>query len=230
MTNQPPNPPEGTPPPEGQQPPYPVPEHGTGPQYPGQPYPGQPYPGQPYPGQPYPGQPYPGQPYPGQPYPGQPQPGQPYPGQPYPGQPYAAQPYPGQSPAQPRNGAGIAALVLGILAVLSVWTIVGGILLGAVAIILGIVGRSLYKKQQATNGGMSLAGILLGLAGLIISIVLIVVGVGLFNKVGGRDFVDCLRDAGNNRAAQQRCEDEFQSNIEDKFSVTFEAPNVVPPR
>ncbi|MBP1161778.1 DUF4190 domain-containing protein [Rhodococcus sp. PvR099] len=207
---QPPNPQEGTPPPEGQ-PPYPGPPQGGGPQYPGQPS-------------------YPGQPYPGQPYPGQPYPGQPYPGQPYPGQPYAAQPYP-PPPAQPRNGAGITALVLGIFSVLSVWTIVGGILLGAVAIIVGLVGRSLYKKRQATNGGVSLAGILLGLAGLVISIVLVVIGVGLFNHVGGRDFVDCMRDAGNNRAAQQRCEDEFRSNLEDRFSVTFEAPmTMVPPR
>ncbi|AQA23014.1 hypothetical protein BTZ20_0378 [Rhodococcus sp. MTM3W5.2] len=113
---------------------------------------------------------------------------------------------------------------------LTVWTIIGGILLGAVAIIVGLVGRSLYKKGQATNGGVSLAGILLGLAGLIISIVLVVVGIGLFHKVGGQDFVDCLRDAGSNRAAQQRCEDEFESNIEDRFSVTFEAPPMVPPR
>ncbi|MGW6374689.1 DUF4190 domain-containing protein [Rhodococcus sp. NPDC055112] len=207
---QPPNPPEGTPPPEGQQPPYPGQPQGGSPQYPGQPYPGQPYPGQPQGGGPQ-------------------YPGQPYPGQPYPGQPYAAQPYP-QPPAQPRNGAGITALILGILSVLTVWTIVGGILLGAVAIIVGLVGRSLYKKRQATNGGVSLAGILLGLAGLIISIVLVVVGIGLFHKVGGQDFVDCLREAGNNRAAQQRCEDEFESNIEDQFSVTFEAPPAVPTR
>ncbi|WP_027502629.1 hypothetical protein [Rhodococcus sp. UNC363MFTsu5.1] len=214
MTNQPPNPPEGTPPPEdqqpeGRQPPYPGPPQGAGPQYPGQ-------------------QPYPGQPYQGQPYPGQQYQGQPYPGQQYPGQPYAAQPYPGQPPAQPRNGAGITALVLGIFSVLTVWTIVGGILLGAVAIIVGLVGRSLYKKRQATNGGVSLAGILLGLAGLIISIVLVVVGIGLFNKLGGRDFAECMADAGNNRAAQQRCEDEFRSNLEDKFSVTFEAPTMAP--
>ncbi|TJZ80334.1 DUF4190 domain-containing protein [Rhodococcus oryzae] len=210
MTNQPPN---GTPPPDDQQPPNPP--EGTPPPDDRQP--------------PYPGQPYQGQPYPGQPYPGQPYQGQPYPGQPYPGQPYAAQPYP-QPPAQPRNGAGITALVLGIFSVLTVWTIIGGILLGAVAIIVGLVGRSLYKKRQATNGGVALTGILLGLAGLIISIVLVVVGIGLFHKVGGQDFVDCLREAGNNRAAQQRCEDEFESNIEDRFSVTFEAPTMVPPR
>ncbi|MFD4180435.1 DUF4190 domain-containing protein [Rhodococcus sp. NPDC058514] len=172
--------------------------------------------------------PNPQSPYGGPPQYGQQQYGQPqYPGQQYPGQQYPSYAAP---PQAPRNGAGIAALVLGIFSVLSVWTIIGGILLGVVAIIVGIVGRSLYKKQQATNGGMSLAGILLGLAGLIISIVLIVVGVGLFNKVGGKDFAECLVDAGSNTAAQQRCEDEFRSNIEDKFSVTFDQPTVAPPR
>ncbi|MFE3289529.1 DUF4190 domain-containing protein [Rhodococcus sp. NPDC059234] len=224
-----PNPPEGQPPhgqqypqfgqpehPGGQQPPYPGGEQYPGgqPQYPGgqQPqYPG----GQP----PYPG----GQPqYPG----GQPQypSGQQYPG----GQQYAAQPYPGAAPISPRNGAGIAALILGILGVVTVWTIIGGFVFGVLAVILGVIGRSQFKKQTATNGGMSLAGILLGIAAVIITIVLIVVGIGFFAHIGGRDYLDCVRDAGNNRAELQRCEDEFRQNIEDRYSVTLEVPTSIP--
>lgn len=159
---------------------------------------------------------------------------QPYPGgqygQPYPGaqQPYGQQPYQGgygtpppQQPASPSNGAGIAALILGIIGILTVWTIIGGIVFGVLAVILGFIGRSLVKKQRATNGGMSLAGIILGILAVIISIVLVVVGVGIFNKVGGRDLVDCLRDAGNDSAAVQRCQDEFRENVENQFSVTL---------
>ncbi|MFD4295352.1 DUF4190 domain-containing protein [Rhodococcus sp. NPDC058532] len=198
MTNQPPNP-DGTP--EGQPPQYGPP--GSGAAYPG----GQPqYPG----GQPYPGPPpqY-GQPYPGQPYPG----GQVPPGG-YPPGGYQPQP-------SPRNGAGIAALILGVLAVLGVWTIVGGIVLGVLAVILGFVGRSQFKKRRATNGGMSLAGIILGALAVIVSIVLVVVGVGIFNKVGGRDLVDCLRDAGTDSAAIERCQDEFRQNVENQLSITL---------
>ncbi|MFC4604050.1 DUF4190 domain-containing protein [Rhodococcus kronopolitis] len=235
---QPPQPPNGPQP--GDEPPsadQPGSQPGGQPNYPQYqpPYPGPPQPpGQQYPGQPpqYPGQPYPGQPQQsGQPYPGQQQqPGQ-YPGPSYPPQPYPAQPYPAQPGAQaPQNGAGIAALIVGILALVTSWTVVGGVVLGILAVILGFVGRSQVRKQRATNGGMSLAGILLGVLAVIVSIVLVVVGVGLFNKVGGRDFVDCMRDAGSSERAQQRCVDEFQQNVEDRFSVTLETPPVVPPR
>ena len=112
-------------------------------------------------------------------------------------------------------------MILGVLGILGVWTIVGGIVLGVLAIILGFIGRSQFKKQRATNGGMSLAGIILGALAVVIAIVLVVVGVGIFNKVGGRDFADCVRDAGNNRAAQQQCEDEFRQNLENQFSITL---------
>ncbi|MFF0815289.1 DUF4190 domain-containing protein [Rhodococcus sp. NPDC003318] len=146
---------------------------------------------------------------------------QPYPGQqyPYPGAPQ----YPGGYPpaAPPSNGVGIAALILGVLGLLAVWTIVGGIVLGVLAVILGIMGRSRYRKRLATNGGVSLAGIILGVLAVVVSVVLVVVGIGIFNTIGGRDFVDCLRDAGNDSAAVQRCEDEFRQNVENQFSITL---------
>jgi hypothetical protein len=41
---------------------------------------------------------------------------------------------------RPRNGFGVAALVLGILALLLSWTIIGGVLLGALALIFGVLG------------------------------------------------------------------------------------------
>ncbi len=46
----------------------------------------------------------------------------------------------GYPPPPPRNGVGIAALVLGIVAFLSSWTVIGGILFGLLAIILGSSG------------------------------------------------------------------------------------------
>ena len=183
--------PDGTP--EGQPPQYGPP--GSGPGQPGQQYPGAQQYGQQYPG--------------GYPPPGYPQGG------------YAQGGYSPQPSSSPRNGAGIAALILGILALLTVWTIIGGVVFGILAIILGIVGRSHFKKQRATNGGMSVAGIVLGVLALIGAIGLAVLGVGLFTMIGGRDFVDCVRDAGNDSAAVQRCEDEFRQNVEDQLSITL---------
>ncbi|MET0797839.1 MAG: DUF4190 domain-containing protein, partial [Rhodococcus sp. (in: high G+C Gram-positive bacteria)] len=47
-----------------------------------------------------------------------------------------------QQPVAPKNTIGTVALVLAILGVLFSWTIVGGIVLGLIAIVLGFIGRS----------------------------------------------------------------------------------------
>lgn len=54
---------------------------------------------------------------------------------------------------------GIAALVLGIVGVVTCCTLVPGIL----AIIFGIIGRKRAQVGEATNGGMALAGLILGI-------------------------------------------------------------------
>ncbi|MFI6513330.1 DUF4190 domain-containing protein [Streptosporangium sp. NPDC050855] len=68
-----------------------------------------------------------------------------------------------------RNGLGIAALVLGIIGVLSgliplLFFIAG--LLGLLAVIFGFVGRARAGKGGASNGGVALAGAILGLLSL----------------------------------------------------------------
>ncbi|HWU07845.1 MAG TPA: DUF4190 domain-containing protein [Streptomyces sp.] len=87
----------------------------------------------------------------------------------YPGYPG----YGGQQPwgPAPANGLGIAAMVLGIIAVVGfcMWGI--GIILGILALIFGIIGRGRAKRGEATNGGMALAGIILGSVSIVISAV-----------------------------------------------------------
>ncbi|MGB7238735.1 MAG: DUF4190 domain-containing protein [Rhodococcus sp. (in: high G+C Gram-positive bacteria)] len=130
---------------------------------------------------------------------------------------------PGQyPPAAPKNTLGIIALVLAILGILTSWTIVGGVVLGLLAIVLGIMGRSNYKKGTATNGTVSLMSIILGVLAILLSIALIVFGVGLFNSIGGKDYLDCINDAGNSQSARDDCNREFQQNVEDRYGVTIE--------
>ncbi|KZF10131.1 hypothetical protein A2J03_01555 [Rhodococcus sp. EPR-157] len=114
------------------------------------------------------------------------------------------------------------ALVLAILGILTSWTIVGGVVLGLLAIVLGIMGRSNYKKGTATNGTVSLMSIILGVLAILLSIALIVFGVGLFNSIGGKDYLDCINDAGNSQSARDDCNREFQQNVEDRYGVTIE--------
>jgi hypothetical protein len=85
----------------------------------------------------------------------------------YPGYPgYAGQPAWGPAPS---NGLGVAALVLGIIGVAGfcMWGL--GVILGILALIFGIIGRSRAGRGEATNGGMALAGIILGSIAIVIS-------------------------------------------------------------
>ncbi|MCW2743752.1 MAG: hypothetical protein JWM48_302 [Mycobacterium sp.] len=162
----------------------------------------------------------------GQPQPpqyGQPQGfGQPggYPQQPdYPQQPgYPPQGYPQQGYGYgqpPRNGFGIAALVLGILALIFCWTIVGGILFGILAIIFGILGRGRARRGEASNGGLALAGLITGAVGLVLAVVFAVVGVGLVASHSSdlSNFQQCLSSAGQDKQAQNSCGQQFGSAI-----------------
>ncbi|MEU0148330.1 DUF4190 domain-containing protein [Streptomyces sp. NPDC006288] len=85
----------------------------------------------------------------------------------YPGYPgYTAQQSWGPAPA---NGLGTAAMVLGIIAVVGfcMWGL--GIILGILALIFGIIGRGRARRGEATNGGMALAGIILGSISIVVS-------------------------------------------------------------
>jgi Domain of unknown function (DUF4190) len=168
---------------------------------------------------------------PGPPPPGPPQPPQygAYPGS-YPPPPYGAYPggYPpppqqpyagyGPPPTGPKNGLGIASLVIAIIALLSVF---GGIVLGVVAVILGFLGWHRAKRGEATNGGMAVAGIVLGVLSIIEAVVLIGLAVWGFGEAGGTDYLDCLSRADNDEQAIQQCAEQFQDRVEDEFSVTL---------
>uniref|UniRef100_A0AAU3GS34 DUF4190 domain-containing protein n=1 Tax=Streptomyces sp. NBC_01401 TaxID=2903854 RepID=A0AAU3GS34_9ACTN len=87
----------------------------------------------------------------------------------YPGYPG----YGGQQPwgPAPANGLGIAAMVLGIIAVAGFCMWGFGIILGILALIFGIVGRGRARRGEATNPGMALSGIILGSISIVISAV-----------------------------------------------------------
>ncbi|MFD7440676.1 DUF4190 domain-containing protein [Streptomyces sp. NPDC059909] len=80
--------------------------------------------------------------------------------------------YPGYSGSwtmgtQPQNGMGTAAMVLGILAVcLFCMYGIPSLILGALALIFGIIGRKRYQRGEANNKGQALAGIILGSVGI----------------------------------------------------------------
>ena len=102
--------------------------------------------------------------------------GAPHPGPVYPYQPGEPPPYyaPPQ-PVTPKNGLGIAALVLAVVGLLSVATVFAPIILGVIAVVIGAVGRGRAKRGIANNGGIAIAGIVLGGLAIVVGLAFIAI-------------------------------------------------------
>jgi hypothetical protein len=61
----------------------------------------------------------------------------------------------------------------------------------------------------------------LGFLAIIVSLIFIPIWIGVFEEVGGTDYVDCLSKAGNDEQAMQQCADQFRDRLENEFSVTI---------
>ena len=132
-----------------------------------------------------------------------------YPPGPYPGNyPPPPMPYGDYPPMVIRNGLGVAALIVGIVALVGSFTVVGGVLLGIVAVVLGLVGRARARRGEATNGGVALAGIIVGAIAIIAGLAFIQIWVTVFNQVGAGDYFDCIQQAGQDRDKVQQCADQ----------------------
>jgi Domain of unknown function (DUF4190) len=125
----------------------------------------------------------------------------------YPQGPYlpAPQPYWGYRPfpVAPQNGLGVASLVVGIVALLATVTVVGGVILGFLAVIMGGAARAKVRRGQATNGGVAAAGIVLGVLAAVIPTVLVVwltFGTDAFNE----DYQHCIGYHPNDEQACER--------------------------
>ncbi|WP_371523090.1 DUF4190 domain-containing protein [Kitasatospora sp. NBC_01300] len=117
---------------------------------------------------------------------------------------------------QPRNGLGTAAMVLGIvggvlsLAVIFFWL---SWLPALLAVIFGVIGLGYVRKGLATNRAMALAGVILGVSGLLVSVgagVFVVTRVQAANEErraeenAARARADAATQADNERAARER--------------------------
>jgi hypothetical protein len=130
------------------------------------------------------------------------------------GQPaYGGYPAP---PTQPRNGLGTAALVLGIIGLLTSILFFGGVF-GLIAIVLGIVALGRVRRGEATNRGASIAGIVLGVLSLVIPVVLIVAGASFYSshKSDVQQLQDCLKKATSSQQ-QQDCQTRFNDSVNKK--------------
>ncbi|MET3987461.1 DUF4190 domain-containing protein [Streptomyces sp. PvR034] len=100
----------------------------------------------------------------------------------YPGYPG----YPGGY-AAPRNGFGVTALVLGILSVVGCITSVFAVVMGVIAVVFGVLGRQRATRGEANNAGMALAGMILGIVGIVLGGLMLAAVVTDFMDENARD-------------------------------------------
>jgi membrane-bound ClpP family serine protease len=113
----------------------------------------------------------------------------------------------------PRNGLGLSALILGVIAILTCWIVIGG-LFGLIAIVLGVLGASRARRGRATNRGVAIAGIVTGALGLVVAIVIVVIGGTAFFSLGGSQAVDCVNQANGDQAKIQQCAQQVQQQVQ----------------
>ena len=113
--------------------------------------------------------------------------------------------YPG---AEPPKGLPIAAMVVGILAlVLSICVFFFpflGLVLGLVALVLGIVARSKVRKGQAGGRGLAITGLITGGLAVLIALAVIAFGAAILRTDTGK----CIRDAQGDQTKVQKCIDQ----------------------
>jgi amino acid transporter len=123
-------------------------------------------------------------------------------------------------PPGPKNGLCIASLVSAVVGLVFCWSVVGGVVLGVLATILGIVGYGRAKRVQATNTGVAIAGIVLGALAVVVSLAFIPIWMGVFSEVGGTDYLDCVSRAGSDPKAVEGCANQLRDRMENQFSIT----------
>jgi hypothetical protein len=130
-----------------------------------------------------------------------------------PGRP-GSYPDPGYSTGTPpgqQRGAGMAtaALVLGIVALVLCWTVIGGVVLGLLAVIFGAIALRRASRGEAEGRGRALAGLITGALGIVAAVALVAIGVSFLNSPSGKNLVNCVQQANGDQAAVQQCQQQY---------------------
>ncbi|MFG3194558.1 DUF4190 domain-containing protein [Streptomyces sp. NPDC048208] len=88
----------------------------------------------------------------------------------------------------PQNNAGTAAMVLGILSIV-LFCLYGipSVVLGIVAVVLGVQGRRRADRGEATNRSQAQAGFVLGIIGIVVGLAILAFFVGLFAFIAHKE-------------------------------------------
>lgn len=134
----------------------------------------------------------------------------------YPAHYYGTPPPPPLLAPTRKNWIGTTALAVAIVGLALCWSVAGGVFLGAVAIVLGIVGRGRAARSEADNRPVATSGIALGALAIVVSLALIPAWVRFAGEVEMPAYLDCSAKASGQEEAR-RCADDLQKRIDEVF-------------
>ncbi len=76
-------------------------------------------------------------------------------------------------------------------------------------------------RGVADNGGVAIAGIVLGGLAIVVGLAFIAIWTTVWKDVRGGDYIDCIQKAGENQVVQQHCAEQFRHSVQDRLSVTL---------
>ncbi|ALR11989.1 hypothetical protein MYCSP_11700 [Mycobacteroides saopaulense] len=127
-------------------------------------------------------------------------------------------------PPAPKNGVGVSALVVGIIAILLSCTVFGGFLGGLVAVVLGVVGLLRVKRSEADNRGVAIGGIALGALAVLLSTLILVFTLVFMKSAGLSDFITCMSDVKGDQAKATQCQNDFEKRMNEKAGTPTQTP------
>lgn len=111
------------------------------------------------------------------------------------------------------NGMAVGALITGILSLPLLFLFGFGVLLGIVAVILGIIAVRRANRGEASGRGMAIGGIVTGaisiVLGILFLILALVFGMGMFSEMEA-----CLEETGGDQA---ECERRLEEDLMERF-------------
>ncbi len=107
------------------------------------------------------------------------------------------------------HGMGLAAMIVGIVGLLTCWLFIGGIA-GIVAVVLGIIALRKLKKTPGAKKGMAITGIVTGTLAIVGTLIVTIAAVLL----GGitAEAIDHCKEFENDSTAYQKCVEDYVEN------------------
>jgi hypothetical protein len=111
--------------------------------------------------------------------------------------------------AGPRhNGPGVAALILGIVALVLCVLWIVALPIALIAVVLGVIGRRRAARVTAVKKGIATAGLVVGILAALLSGGLGVFGIAAINSDSGKDYQACL-DKAHSSQQREKCAHDF---------------------